>query len=87
MQSASQLSLAQHQTVKAMWTKMLVGSLGTPWSPLGLLALRGPPAPSSPVLGTGEGEAGASWTLAKTVCCWLCKPTCRVPGQFQVSRQ
>ena len=72
------LAAALPLTVVALLSKMLVGSLGTPWSPLGLLALRGPPAPSLPVFGTGKGEAGASWTLARTVFCWQCKLICRV---------
>ena len=51
----------------------------TPWSPSGLLALWGHPALSLPVLGKGEGEAGAFWTLAKNVFRWQCKLPCRVP--------
>ena len=62
---------------------MLVGSLGTPWSPLGLLPPWGRPAPSLPVLGTGEGEAGAFWTPAKAVWIWQCKLACRSQDSFK----
>ena len=69
----NQYLLALPLAVLVMRTKMLVGSLGTLWSPLGLLAPRGPLTPFLPVLGTGRGEAGASWILARTALSWLCK--------------